>query len=61
MSSFSIYIIGTLLVTIGLSLAAYKLGAPPIWIGIGFVFIIGLGIMAAVAKTKLKDKSDTNK
>ena len=60
MSDFAKYLIGTALVASGLAWAAYKLGASPIWIGIGVIIIIGLGIMAAVSKTRQKEKSDTD-
>lgn len=60
MSNLAIYLIGTTLVAGGLSIAAYKLNAPPIWIVIGFIIIIGLGIMVAVSKTRQKEKSDTD-
>jgi len=61
MSNFAIYLIGTLFVAGGLAWAAYKLGAPPIWIGISVIIVIGLGIMSAVSKTRQKEKSDTDK
>ena len=61
MSNFAIYLIGIVLVTGGLAWTANKLGAPPIWIIIGVIIIIGMGIMAAVSKTRLKEKSDTDK
>ena len=60
MSNLSIYLIGTVLVASGLSLAAYKFGASPIWISICFIIIIGLGIMIAVSKTRQKEKSDAS-
>jgi hypothetical protein len=61
MSNFAIYLIGIVLVTGGLAWTANKLGAPSIWIIIGVIIIIGMGIMAAVSKTRLKEKSDTDK
>ena len=61
MSNLVIYLIGTLFVAGGLAWAAYKLGASPIWIGIGVIVVIGMGIMAAVSKTRQKEKSDTDK
>ncbi|MDP3148355.1 MAG: hypothetical protein Q8N83_04405 [Ignavibacteria bacterium] len=61
MSNFAIYLIGIVFVTGGLAWAANELGASPIWIGIGVIIIIGLGIMAAVSKTRQKEKSDTDK
>ena len=61
MSNFAIYLIGIAFVTGGLAWTANQLGAPPIWIIIGTIIIIGLGIMAAVSKTRLKEKSDAGK
>ena len=61
MSNFAIYSIGTVFVAGGLAIAAYKLGAAPVWIGIGVIIVLGLGIMSAVSKTRLKEKSGTDK
>jgi len=60
MSNLAIYLIGTVFVAGGLGWAAYKLGASPVWIGIGVIIIIGLGIMAAVSKTRQKETSDSD-
>ena len=60
MSNFAIYLTGTVFVAGGLALTAYKLGASTIWIVIGVIIVLGLGIMAAVSKTRLKEKSDTS-
>ncbi|MGD1008181.1 MAG: hypothetical protein ABR980_13235 [Ignavibacteriaceae bacterium] len=60
MSNLVIYLIGTAFVACGLALTAYKLHAPAIWILIGVIVVIGLGIMAAVSKTRQKEKSDTD-
>ena len=55
------YLIGIAFVAGGLAWAAYKLGTSPIWISIGVIIILGIGIMAAVSKTQLKEKSNTGK
>jgi hypothetical protein len=60
MSNLVIYLIGTAFVAGGLAWAANELGAPPIWIVIGIIIMIGSGIMAAVSKTRQKESSDTN-
>jgi hypothetical protein len=60
MSNLAIYLIGTAFVAGGLAWAASKLGASPIWIGIGVIIAIGLGIMGAVSKTRQKEKSSTD-
>jgi hypothetical protein len=61
MSNFAKYLIGTAFVAGGLAWAAYTLGASPIWISIGVIIIVGLGIMAAVSKTQKNEKSDADK
>lgn len=59
MSSFGIYIIGFLIFVIGLAIAAYLLGAPPLWIGVGVVILIGLGILTGVSRTRRPDPPQT--
>jgi hypothetical protein len=61
MSNFAIYFMGTVLVAVGLALTANKLGAPAIWIVIGVLIVTGFGIMAAVSKTRQKEKSGIQK
>ena len=55
MSSFGIYIIGFIILTGGLGLAAYLLGAPPLWIGVGVIVMMGIGILMGVSSTRDKD------
>ena len=59
MSSFSIYLIGFIVLIVGLAIAANLLGAPPIWIGIGVIILIGLGVLTGVSKTKRPDPPAT--
>jgi hypothetical protein len=53
-SSFGVYLAGFIILVIGLALGANLLGAPPIWIGVGVIILIGLGILSAVKKTQAK-------
>ncbi|HEX6631162.1 MAG TPA: hypothetical protein VF048_08725 [Gemmatimonadaceae bacterium] len=55
MSSFGTYIIGIFVLTAGLALAAWLLGAPPIWIVVGVIVVLGIGIVSATSKTKPRD------
>ncbi|MEJ7758519.1 MAG: hypothetical protein WKF55_02880 [Gemmatimonadaceae bacterium] len=55
MSSFSTYLIGFIVLIIGLAVAAYLLGAPPLWIGVGVIVMIGIGILSGTSRTKTKD------
>ena len=59
MSSFSIYLIGFIVLIVGLAIAATLLGAPPIWIGVGAIVLIGLGVLTGVSKTKRPDPPAT--
>jgi hypothetical protein len=59
MSSFGIYIIGYIIVLIGLALAANLLGVPPVWIGIGLLVLAGIGILSGVSRTRQRDRPDT--
>ena len=53
--NFAIYIIGALIVVIGLAYGASRLGVSQTWIIIGAIIIIGLALMAGVTKTRQKD------
>ena len=55
MSSFSIYLIGYVIFIIGLAIAAHLLGAPPLWIMVGAIILIGLGILMGVSRTRRPD------
>lgn len=55
MSSFGIYIIGFIIFTAGLAIAAYLLGAPPVWIGVGVIVMLGVGLLTSVSRTRRKD------
>jgi len=59
MSSFSTYLIGFIVLIIGLAVAAYLLGAPPLWIGVGAIVLIGIGILTGTSRTKTKDPPTT--
>jgi Mn2+/Fe2+ NRAMP family transporter len=55
MSSFSIYLIGFIVLVIGLAIAASLMGLPPLYIGVGVIVLIGLGILTGVSRTKRPD------
>jgi hypothetical protein len=55
MSSFGIYVIGFVIVIVGLALAANMLGVPSMWIGIGIIVLLGIGILTGVSRTKRPD------
>jgi uncharacterized membrane protein YiaA len=55
MSSFSTYLIGFIILIIGLAIAAYLLNVPSMWIAVGVVVLIGIGVLSATSRTKMKD------
>lgn len=59
MSSFSTYLIGFIVLIIGLAVAAYLLGVPQLWIGVGVIVMIGIAILTGTSRTKTKDPPTT--
>jgi heme A synthase len=55
MSSFATYLIGFFILVIGLGIAAYLLNVPAMWILVGVVVLIGIGILMATSRTKPRD------
>ena len=53
-SNFGVYVIGFIIVTIGLAYGAFLAGVPPAWIGVGVIVLIGLAILRGVTKTQTK-------
>lgn len=53
-SSFGVYLIGFIILVIGLALGAHLAGAPPMWIAVGVICLLGIGILSAVKKTQAK-------
>ncbi|HUF51478.1 MAG TPA: hypothetical protein VMN60_11620 [Longimicrobiales bacterium] len=59
MSSFGIYVVGFIILIIGLALAATMLGISTTWIAIGAVVLIGIGVLTGVSRTKRPDPPTT--
>ncbi len=55
MSAFATYLIGFIIVVVGLSIAAYMLGVPSQWILVGVLVLLGIGIVMATSRTKPRD------
>ena len=55
MSSFTTYLVGALILIIGLALAAHLAGAPTAWIVVGVIVAIGIGIIMATTRTRTRD------
>lgn len=58
MSSFQTYLLGYIILVIGLAIGAYLLGLPTIWIAVGTIVLIGIGIIAATGRTKSRDPQE---
>ena len=59
MSSFGTYLVGFIVLIIGLGIAAYLLNVPTMWIGVGVIVLIGIGVLSATSKGKMKDPPST--
>jgi hypothetical protein len=55
MSSFGTYLTGFIILIVGLAIAAYLLNIPMMWILVGVVVLVGIGILMATSRTKMKD------
>ena len=55
MSNLSVFLVGFLILTAGLAMAAHLAGVPTAWIGAGGVVMLGVGILMAVTKTRQRE------
>lgn len=55
--SFALYMVGFVIFLGGLAWGAFVLGVPQIYIGIGALILLGIGIFSAVSRTRSKDPS----
>lgn len=55
MSSFQTYLFGFIILIIGVAVAAYLMGAPTVWIAVGVIVLIGIGVISATNRTKPRD------
>ncbi len=53
--TFGLYMLGFVLLIAGLAWAAAVMGLPPMWIGIGVVILLGIGIFSGASRTRQKD------
>jgi hypothetical protein len=53
--SFGIYIVGYIILIIGLAIGASLLHVPQKWIGVGILCLIGIAIIHGVTATRQKD------
>lgn len=55
--SFTLYLVGFIILILGLVMGAYYLHVPPRWIGVGVVVLVGIGILSGVSNTRGRDPS----
>ncbi len=55
MSAFGTYLIGFIVLIVGLGIAAFLLNVPTMWIAVGVIVLVGIGILMATSRTKMKD------
>ena len=60
MSSFTTYVVGFVSLIAGLAMAAYLLDVPTIWIAVGVIVALGIGVVTATSRTKMKDPPGTS-
>jgi len=56
--SFSIYLVGYLILTGGLLYAAVLLHVPKPWLIVGVLVMLGVALLSAVTNTRERDRSD---
>lgn len=59
MSSFATYVVGFVILVAGLAMAAYLLNVPSVWIAVGVIVGLGIGVITATSRTKMKDPPGT--
>ncbi len=55
--SFGLYMLGYIILIIGLALGAHLMHVPPRWIGVGVIVMVGIGILTGVTSTRRPDPS----
>ena len=55
--SFGLYLLGYIVLIIGLAIGAHMMHVPPRWIGVGVSYMIGIGILTGVTRTRRPDPS----
>jgi uncharacterized membrane protein YiaA len=55
MSSFATYLIGFIILIVGLAIGAHLLNVPDMWIGVGVIVLVGIGVLSATTRTKMRD------
>ena len=54
-SSFATYLIGFVILIVGLAFGAYLLNVPQTWIIVGIIVLLGIGVLMATSRTRPRD------
>lgn len=57
--SFSLYLLGFVIVIAGVAWGLAEIGISPVWITIACLILLGLGILTGVSRTRTKDPPTT--
>jgi hypothetical protein len=57
--SFGLYLLGFIILVVGLALGAHVAGVPSIWIAVGVICLVGIGILSAVKRTQGAGRTTT--
>jgi len=60
MSNMTVYLIGIVLLIVGLAWGASVAGLSPTWIAIGALVLLGIGVAASVSRTRRPENSPTD-
>lgn len=60
MSTFGVYMTGFILILGGLAYGAYRLHVPQVWILIGSIIFLGLGLVTGASRTRQRDRSEAS-
>jgi uncharacterized membrane protein len=60
MSNYTLYLIGYIVLIGGLAYGAFLLGVPQVWIVVGAVILLGIGIISGVTRTRHRDVTPTS-
>lgn len=52
MQWFNVSLVGWIILIIALSIAAWLLGLDPVWIGVGALALIGIGVIVSASKSR---------
>ncbi len=61
MNWFNLSFVGWVILIVALAIAAYKLGMQPVWIAIGALAMLGIGIIVSVSQSKPQILTATKK